>query len=42
MARRLLSFTRAGSILLALALFAHLLPTAAAFTNGQAARLVLG
>src|SRR6476469_4344861 len=42
MSRRLRSFTRAGRILLALALFALLLSTAAAFTNGQAASLVLG
>jgi DNA-binding beta-propeller fold protein YncE len=38
----LLSFIRAGRVLLALALFVQFLSTAAAFTNGQAASLVLG
>ena len=42
MSPRWLSFIRAGCILLALVLFAQLLSTAAAFTNGQAASLVLG
>jgi DNA-binding beta-propeller fold protein YncE len=42
MSPRLRSLTRTGRILLALALFAQLLHTAAAFTNGQAASLVLG
>src|SRR6059036_564201 len=42
MARRLLSFTRTGRILLTLVLFAQLLSTVSAFTNGQAASLVLG
>jgi sugar lactone lactonase YvrE len=42
MSRRLLSFTRAGRILLVFALFAQLLSSAAAFTNGQPASLVLG
>lgn len=36
------SLIRASCVLLALALFAQLLRTAAAFTNGQAASLVLG
>src|SRR5258705_11873475 len=42
MSPRLLSLIRAGRILLALALFAGLISTAAAFINGQAASLVLG
>jgi hypothetical protein len=42
MSRRLLSFIRAGRILLVFALFAQLLSTATAFTNGQPASLVLG
>lgn len=42
MVRHLLSFARAGRILLALALCAHFVSTAVAYTNGQAASLVLG
>jgi sugar lactone lactonase YvrE len=42
MPRRWPLFFRAGCILLALVLFAQLRPTAVAFTNGQAASLVLG
>ena len=42
MARRLLSFTRAGRILLVLVLFAALISTVAAFANGQGASVVLG
>jgi hypothetical protein len=42
MSPRLLSFIRASGALFALVLFAQLLPSAAAFTNGQAATLVLG
>jgi hypothetical protein len=41
MSRRLLFFAHAGRILLVLALFAQVVSTAA-FTNGQAASLVLG
>jgi sugar lactone lactonase YvrE len=42
MSPRLLSFIRAGCVLLALVLLAQRLSTVAAFTNGQAASLVLG
>src|SRR6266508_4786384 len=42
MSCRLLSFIRAGRILLVFALFAQLLSTAPAFPNGQPASLVLG
>jgi DNA-binding beta-propeller fold protein YncE len=42
MSPRSLSFIRAGCVLLALTLFVQLLSTVAAFTNGQAASLVLG
>ena len=42
MSCRLLSLIRAGRILLVFALFAQLLSTATAFTNGQPASLVLG
>jgi DNA-binding beta-propeller fold protein YncE len=42
MSPRLLSFIHAGRILLVLALFAALISTVAAFSNGQGASLVLG
>src|SRR5215217_3815641 len=42
MSPRLLSFVRAALVLIMFVLFAQLLSSAAAFTNGQAASLVLG